>query len=271
MGEVTSQQPQVRQERDLLGVRDIPAEVYWGIHTLRACENFPASSEPVGAHPDFVYALAAVKQAAAQANHELGVLDSSRRDAIVAACTEIRGGALHDQFIVPMVQGGAGTSTNMNANEVVTNRALELLERPRADYAVLSPTDHTNLSQSTNDAYPTALRVAVSAGCAQLRAALHQLGAACDAKAAEFATVLKVGRTQLQDAVPMTLGREFAAFGALVRADLELLVRAEHALYEINLGGTAIGTGLNAPSGYAPWCELTWRASWICRCARHRT
>lgn len=248
MGDVVTD---FRREHDLLGTRDIPANAYWGIHTLRARENFPAVTGIVGDYPHFVSALAAVKQASACANHECGVLDRTACDAIVAACVEIRDGALHDQFVVPIIQGGAGTSTNMNANEVIANRALEILGHQRGDYSVINPNEHVNLSQSTNDVYPTALRMAVSIGAAELRRAIDLLCTAFDAKAREFAAVLKVARTQLQDAVPMPLGREFAAFSTLIRADRDLLAGAEQALFEINLGGTAIGTGLNTPPGYA--------------------
>ncbi|WP_042390852.1 aspartate ammonia-lyase [Streptacidiphilus melanogenes] len=251
-----------RTEHDLLGDREVPAGAYYGVHTLRAVENFPITGIPISAHPDLVVALACVKQAAAQANRELGLLDEHRADAIVRACQEIRAGRLHDEFVVDVVQGGAGTSTNMNANEVIANRALELLGHSRGDYDELHPLEHVNLSQSTNDAYPTAVRIALQTAARQLGTTLTVLADAFSAKAAEFAPVVKMGRTQLQDAVPMTLGQEFGAFAVTIREDVERLTEASRLLLEINLGGTAIGTGLNAPARYAGTacahlCELT--------------
>ncbi|MEY9874549.1 aspartate ammonia-lyase [Streptacidiphilus sp. MAP12-33] len=251
-----------RTEHDLLGDREVPAGAYYGVHTLRAVENFPITGIPVSAHTELVVALACVKQAAALANQELGLLDRRRADAIVRACQEIRAGRLHEQFVVDVIQGGAGTSTNMNANEVIANRALELLGHPRGAYAELHPLEHVNLSQSTNDAYPTAVRVALQLCARPLATALTALADAFSAKAAGFAPVVKMGRTQLQDAVPMTLGQEFGAFAVTVREDVERLTEACRLLLEINLGGTAIGTGLNAPDGYAATacahlCELT--------------
>ncbi|SEM03455.1 aspartate ammonia-lyase [Streptacidiphilus jiangxiensis] len=240
-----------RVEHDLLGDREVPAEAYYGVHTLRAVENFPITGTPISAHTELVVALACVKQAAAQANHELGLLDRRRADAIVRACQEIRAGHLHDEFVVDVIQGGAGTSSNMNANEVVANRALELLGHPRGHYAELHPLEHVNLSQSTNDAYPTAVRIALQIGARQLRTTLTVLADAFSAKVVEFAPVVKMGRTQLQDAVPMTLGQEFGAFAVTIREDVERLGEACRLLLEINLGGTAIGTGLNAPEQYA--------------------
>ncbi|WP_042431623.1 aspartate ammonia-lyase [Streptacidiphilus anmyonensis] len=240
-----------RTEHDLLGDREVPARAYYGVHTLRAVENFPITGTPISVHPELVVALACVKQAAAQANKELGLLDARRADAIVRACEEIRAGHLHDEFVVDVIQGGAGTSTNMNANEVVANRALELLGHPRGHYTELHPLEHVNLSQSTNDAYPTAVRIALQAGARQLGTALSALADAFSAKAAEFAPVVKMGRTQLQDAVPMTLGQEFGAFAVTIREDVQRLAEAARLLLEINLGGTAIGTGLNAPDQYA--------------------
>jgi aspartate ammonia-lyase len=240
-----------RTEHDLLGDREVPAAAYYGVHTLRAVENFPVTGTPIGAHPGLVAALACVKQAAAQANQELGLLDRSRADAIVRACQEIRAGRLHEEFVVDVLQGGAGTSSNMNANEVIANRALELLGHARGDYDRIHPLEHVNLSQSTNDAYPTAVRIALQTDADRLGAALAGLAEALSAKAAEFAPVVKMGRTQLQDAVPMTLGQEFGAFAGTVREDVERLAEAVRLLREINLGGTAIGTGLNAPDRYA--------------------
>jgi aspartate ammonia-lyase len=240
-----------RTEHDLLGQLAVPAGAWYGIHTQRARDNFPISGVSVGQLPDLVVALALVKQAAAEANCELGVLAPAKARVIVLACEELRRGALHDQFVVDVLQGGAGTSTNMNANEVIANRALELLGHARGDYDYLHPNEDVNLSQSTNDVYPTALRLALHAGGVRLRAALGTLRGACEERAAAFAGVLKMGRTQLQDAVPMTLGQEFAAHAAMLAGDQRALDHALDGLLEINLGGTAIGTGLNAPPGYA--------------------
>ncbi|WP_396897703.1 aspartate ammonia-lyase, partial [Mycolicibacterium sp.] len=238
-------------EHDLLGDHEVPADVYYGVHTVRACENFPISGVPISRHRDLVIALASVKQAAAEANRELGLLDGEIAAAIVAACTEIRGGALHDQFVVDEIQGGAGTSTNMNANEVIANRALELLGHDRGTYRVVHPLEHVNLGQSTNDVYPTAVKVALGSACRALEQALRGLVEHCSAKAVEFADMLKLGRTQLQDAVPMTLGQEFGAFAVTIGEDADRLGEAMALIAEINLGGTAIGTGLNTHPEYA--------------------
>ncbi|MEO6749964.1 MAG: aspartate ammonia-lyase [Casimicrobiaceae bacterium] len=242
----------VRVEHDLLGEREIPAEAYWGVHTLRALENFPITGNSVGLWPELIRALALVKQAAALTNQELGELDDARAKLIAAACQEIAKGALHDQFVVDQIQGGAGTSTNMNANEVIANRALELAGRPRGDYAFLHPIEHVNMSQSTNDVYPTALRVALRFATAELWKAMEELKVAFAAKSLEFENVLKVGRTQLQDAVPMTLGQEFSTFAVMLGEDQQRLVEAGALIEEINLGATAIGTGINTHPGYAP-------------------
>jgi aspartate ammonia-lyase len=243
--------PLTRREHDLLGDRDLPAEVYWGIHTLRAVENFPISGTRIGEVPDLIAALAAIKEAAACANAGLGLLDLPRRDAIVAACKEIRAGRWHDQFVVDQIQGGAGTSTNMNANEVIANRALEIMGQARGRYDLLHPNEHVNQSQSTNDVYPTALRLASFAGIQQLIAAMASLRGAFAEKAEEFADVLKMGRTQLQDAVPMTLGQEFNAFAIMLAEDEARLAEASQLILEINLGGTAIGTGITTDPAYA--------------------
>ncbi|MFB7340445.1 aspartate ammonia-lyase [Streptomyces hydrogenans] len=240
-----------RSEHDLLGHRDVPADAYWGIHTLRALENFPITGTPISAYPDLVHALVAVKEAAALANRDLGLLSGARAEAIVAACREIRSGALRDQFVVDVMQGGAGTSTNMNANEVVANRALELLGHARGDYQQLHPHEHVNLGQSTNDVYPTAVRVATVFATWGLLSAMRVLQDAFAAKAEEFRDVVKMGRTQLQDAVPMTLGQEFSTYAVMLEEDRGRLSEAIELLHEINLGATAIGTGLNAPAGYA--------------------
>jgi aspartate ammonia-lyase len=240
-----------RLERDSLGSRKIPAGSYYGIQTVRAVENFPISGIALASYPDFINALAAVKQAAALANCELGLLDRDRCDAIVAACIEIRSGQLHDQFVVDVIQGGAGTSTNMNANEVIANRALELLGADPGHYDRLHPLEHVNRSQSTNDVYPTAIKLALQVHIATLHATLLEVAAAFGRKADEFKSVLKMGRTQLQDAVPMTLGQEFATYAVMVAEDAERLQEAALLVAEINLGGTAIGTGLNTHPRYA--------------------
>ncbi|WP_399922366.1 aspartate ammonia-lyase [Streptomyces kanamyceticus] len=243
--------PALRREHDLLGDRDVPADAYWGIHSLRATENFPITGIPISVYPQLIDALAAVKEAAARANEELGLLAKAKADVIAAACREIRAGRLHDQFVVDVIQGGAGTSTNMNANEVVANRALELLGHPKGAYEHLHPNEDVNLSQSTNDVYPTAVKVATISAAHGLLRAMAVVQDAFAAKALEFRDVLKMGRTQLQDAVPMTLGQEFSAYAVMLGEDRMRLAEAVELLHEINLGATAIGTGLNAPAGYA--------------------
>ena len=240
-----------RIERDLLGDQPVPHYAYFGIHTLRAVHNFPITGTRLSAYPDLVNALVSVKQAAAETNRDLRLLDPSKADAIIAACEEIRSGKLHDQFVVDVIQGGAGTSTNMNANEVVSNRALELMGYERGQYHHLHPLDDVNAGQSTNDAYPTALRVALQSAAARLREAMALLRQAFRAKADEFAGIVKTGRTQLQDAVPMTLGQEFGAYAVMLQEDDQRLTEACALLDEINLGGTAIGTGLNAHPDFA--------------------
>ncbi|WP_042702453.1 aspartate ammonia-lyase [Azospirillum sp. B506] len=240
-----------RTEHDLLGDREVPADAYYGVHTLRAVENFPITGTPISHYPDLVRALAEIKMAAARANHELGLLTAERADAIAAACREIRAGKLHDQFVVDVIQGGAGTSTNMNANEVIANRALEILGHGRGDYAQLHPNEHVNMSQSTNDVYPTALKLATYTGIFRLVEAMGHLRAAFQRKADEFRDILKMGRTQLQDAVPMTLGQEFSTYAVMLAEDEERLKEAALLIREINLGATAIGTGINAHPQYA--------------------
>ena len=240
-----------RIEHDLIGNFSVPADVYYGVNTLRAVENFPISGRRLSDAPDLIIALAAIKQAAAQSNAELGLLTVERANVIIQACQEIRGGALLDQFVVDLIQGGAGTSTNMNANEVIANRALEILGHSRGDYAHLHPNEHVNLSQSTNDVYPTALKLASLAGIARLLAAMSDLRIAFADKASEFADVLKMGRTQLQDAVPMTLGQEFGTYAVMLLEDEARLSEAALLIREINLGATAIGTGITAHPDYA--------------------
>jgi aspartate ammonia-lyase len=246
--------PAERIEHDLLGTRALPADVYYGIQTARGLENFNISGVQLRLYPDLIKALAMVKQAAARANHECGLFDATILAGIEGACQEIIGGAHHDQFRLDVFQGGAGTSTNMNANEVIANRALELMGHEKGAYRYCDPHDHVNASQSTNDAYPTALHVGMAMGNLRLIAAAHELIAAFRAKGAEFGAILKMGRTQLQDAVPMTLGQEFAAFGETLFGELRALEAVQRVLCEINMGATAIGTGLNAPPGYARSC-----------------
>ncbi len=240
-----------RVEHDLLGDRAVPDNAYYGVHTLRALENFPISDTPISIYPALIRALACIKQAAAMANNELGLLDDERAGFIVRACEEVREGRLHGQFVVDVIQGGAGTSTNMNANEVICNRALELMGRSRGDYAALHPIDHVNMSQSTNDVYPTAIKLAAWFDIAGLIEAMETLRGAFADKAREFADVLKMGRTQLQDAVPMTLGQEFTTYATMLGEDQKRLREAADLIREINLGATAIGTGITAHPDYA--------------------
>ncbi len=240
-----------RREHDLLGDCDVSRDVYYGVHTLRAIDNFPITGVPISIYPSLIEALASIKSAAAGANAELGLLDAARRDAIVAACDELRAGRLLDQFVVDVIQGGAGTSTNMNANEVIANRALELMGHDKGQYQFLHPNEHVNMSQSTNDVYPTALKLAAYAGILQLVDAMAYLRAAFEAKAQEFNDVVKMGRTQLQDAVPMTLGQEFSTYAVMLSEDEMRLKEALPLICEINLGATAIGTGINAHPDYA--------------------
>ncbi len=240
-----------RIEHDLLGERAVPATAYYGVHTLRALENFPITGTPISIYPDLISALACVKHAAAQANRELGLLDPRKADAIGRACEEIGAGALAAEFVVDVIQGGAGTSTNMNANEVIANRALEILGHAKGEYKYLHPIDDVNMSQSTNDVYPTAVKVALNFGIRRLAAEMRALRQAFAAKAAEFDDVLKMGRTQLQDAVPMTLGQEFSTYAVMLGEDEDRLQEAAALVREINLGATAIGTGINAHPDYA--------------------
>ena len=241
-----------RVEHDLLGDRDVPADVYYGVHTLRAVENFPITGTPISIYPELIKALACIKQAAALANHELGLLDDVRCNAIVAACAELMDGKLHEQFVVDVIQGGAGTSTNMNANEVIANRALELMGHGKGEYQFLHPNEQVNIGQSTNDVYPSALKLATWTGILGLVEAMAALRGAFEAKAEEFKDVLKMGRTQLQDAVPMTLGQEFSTYAVMLGEDEERLREAALLICEINMGATAIGTGITAHPDYAP-------------------
>lgn len=237
-----------RIEHDSLGTKSIPQNAYYGIHTARAKENFAVSGQKM--HPELIKALGVVKQAAAETNMALHLLPADIGQAIFQAAGEIADGQWQDQFIVDALQGGAGTSANMNANEVIANRAIELLGGNKGDYSLVHPLDHVNLSQSTNDVYPTALRIAairllypLSESCAILQAALQE-------KEAHFASILKLGRTQLQDAVPITLGQEFAAWAEAIARDRWRIYKVEERLRQINLGGTAVGTGINASRKY---------------------
>ena len=242
---------ETRNEHDLLGYRDVPATAYYGVHTLRAVENFPITGIRISSYPELINALAAIKQSAALANMELGLLGELHGNAIIAACKEIRGGALHEHFVVDVIQGGAGTSTNMNANEVVANRALEILGHVRGDYGKLHPNEHVNMSQSTNDVYPTALKIATYHSIFHLVDAMAILRRAFERKSTEFADIIKMGRTQLQDAVPMTLGQEFSTYAVMVGEDEERLKEAALLIREINMGATAIGTGITSHPDYA--------------------
>jgi len=240
----------MRTEHDFLGERQLPNDAYYGVQTLRGKENFHITGTPISNATSFIVAFAHVKNAAALANKDLGVLESDVADAICQACDAIAAGELHDQFIVDMIQGGAGTSTNMNANEVIANKALEILGHAKGNYEIVHPNNHVNCSQSTNDAYPTAFRISLYVEIGKLITALAQLQESFARKGAEFAEVIKMGRTQLQDAVPMTLGQEFDSFAVNIGEDLRRLEEARTLVAEVNLGATAIGTSINAPEGY---------------------
>ncbi|MCT3018299.1 aspartate ammonia-lyase, partial [Propionibacterium freudenreichii] len=242
-----------RTEEDLLGKREVPNDKYYGIHTVRALENFQMSGRSMNDVPEFIRGMVQVKKAAALANKELRVLPADIADAIVAACDAILDeGRCMDQFPTDAFQGGAGTSINMNTNEVIANLALELIGYPKGRYDLINPNDHVNKSQSTNDAYPTGFRLAVFTLAHRLTAEVDRLQASFAAKGVEFADVLKMGRTQLQDAVPMTLGEEFRGYSTNIREEVKRINIAADLLLETNMGGTAIGTGLNTPPGYAP-------------------
>ncbi len=240
-----------RLEHDSLGQREVPSDRYYGIQTLRALENFSITGIPIAHYPRLVHSLAYIKKAAALANIELELLPGDIGQAMVGACDEILAGELHSEFVVDVIQGGAGTSTNMNANEVIANRALELLGYEKGRYDVVHPLNHANLSQSTNDVYPTALRLTLSMKLDGMLREMETLREALGAKGVEFASVIKMGRTQLQDAVPMTLGQEFEAWGIMVEEDMARVREAQALIREINMGATAIGTGLNAHPAYA--------------------
>ena len=240
-----------RTEEDLLGTREVPEDAYWGIHTLRATENYRISGRTINEVPELIRAFAEVKKACAMANMQLKVMKPVKAEAIIAACDEIiENGKCLDQFPVDQFQGGAGTSVNMNANEVIANLALEILGEEKGNYSVIHPNDHVNRSQSTNDAYPTAFRIALWRKVNRLRKALDELADAFEEKGGEFRRILTMGRTQLQDAVPVSLGAEMTAFAHTLREEDERLDNNAELLLETNLGATAIGTGLNTPEGY---------------------
>ena len=245
-----------RVESDLLGELQVPYDAYYGVQTQRALNNYQISTTKMLHYPEYIISIAYVKMAAAEANAELGVLDRTIADAIVKACQEIVDGKFHDQFPVDMMQGGAGTSVNMNANEVIAIRALEIMGHKKGEYQFCSPNDHVNCAQSTNDAYPTAFRYTFVRMNRHLVASLTALIASLRAKGEEFKDIIKMGRTQLQDAVPMTSGQEFNAFANNLEEELANLERNAVLLKEINMGGTAIGTGLNAVPGFAELCTI---------------
>ena len=243
-----------RKESDLLGELNVPINAYYGVQTQRAINNFKISGQLLSSYPQFIRGLAYVKKAAAKTNYELGLLDESLYFNISEVCDEIINGELHEQFPVDMIQGGAGTSINMNANEVIANRVLEKLGKNKGEYQFCSPNDHVNLSQSTNDAYPTAIKMGLLQMNAILVEKLEKIVEAFREKGKEFHDVIKMGRTQLQDAVPMTLGQEFEAFAVTLEEDISKLNNNANLFVEVNMGATAIGTGLNAPIGYATLC-----------------
>ncbi|WP_241579366.1 aspartate ammonia-lyase [Rosenbergiella nectarea] len=241
----------IRIEEDLLGMREVPADAYFGIHTLRAIENFYISSSKISDIPEFVRGMVMVKKAAALANRDLKTLPRSIAEAIIKACDEVlNNGTCIDQFPVDVYQGGAGTSVNMNTNEVLANIGLELMGYQKGEYQHLNPNDHVNMCQSTNDAYPTGFRIAVYHSLLKLIEAITQLSEGFDRKSKEFSYILKMGRTQLQDAVPMTVGQEFKAFSVLLKEETKSILHTAQLLLEVNLGATAIGTRLNTPEGY---------------------
>lgn len=240
-----------RVEHDLLGDRNVPYEYYYGVQTLRAIENFNISGITLSFFPHIIDALATVKEAAAEANYDLGLLNKDVKDAIVTSCQEIKNGKYHNHFVVDMIQGGAGTSTNMNANEVIANRALEILGYEKGQYEHCHPNNHVNLSQSTNDAYPTAVKIALIHSNVKLVDVLKSLVESFSAKAKEFAHVIKMGRTQLQDAVPMTLGQSFEAYAVTLAEEEERLNQNAKLFLEVNMGATAIGTGINSEPEYS--------------------
>jgi aspartate ammonia-lyase len=243
-----------RVERDLLGELEVPADAHYGIQTQRAINNFNVSEDRLYHYPDFIWALGAVKLAAVRANRDLGLIDEELAGAIEQACIDVMGGTLNEYFPIDMIQGGAGTSTNMNANEVIANQAIEALGHSKGEYEYCSPNDHVNMSQSTNDVYPTSIKMTLIRMNLDLIAHLQQLIAAFEAKGEEFGTILKMGRTQLQDAVPMTLGQEFCAFADNLKEEVDRLTENVNLFNEVNMGATAIGTGITTVEGYAQSC-----------------
>lgn len=241
---------ETRIEHDFIGDLEIADNVYYGVQTFRALQNFNITGDKLNAYPSFIRAFAQVKKAAALANNDLNLLDNEKKDAICKACDRLIAGEFQDQFVVDMIQGGAGTSTNMNANEVIANIALETMGYQKGDYQHCHPNDHVNLSQSTNDSYPTAIRVALFDELSMLAKDMGILKESFLKKAQEFKNVLKMGRTQLQDAVPMTLGQEFHTFAVMMEEDIERVLEARNLITEINMGGTAIGTGINSHPNY---------------------
>mgnify|MGYP000845349372 FL=1 len=243
-----------RLEHDLLGDKLVPAEALYGVQTLRCIENFDISRQLLSQFPHLIKALGIVKMGAVLANHELGLIKDEVKNAIVQACQELMEGKHIDQFPIDMIQGGAGTSVNMNANEVIANRALEIMGKERGEYQFCSPNDHVNMAQSTNDAYPSAMHIGMYITHFEVREALDKLIDSFEAKEREFANIIKMGRTQLQDAVPMTLGQSFGAFASAMKHERRRLDKAARELLYINMGATAIGTGITAEPGYAEAC-----------------
>src|SRR5947207_7848959 len=250
----TSSTGQPRTEKDLLGEKEIPANAYYGVQTARALENFRLSGVLINHYPGFVEAWAIVKLAAAQANTDVGAMKPERLAAIQKASKEVLAGKYHDQFLVDWYQGGAGTSTNMNANEVLANIGLEATGHQKGEYQFLEPHDDLNMSQSTNDSYPTAIKVAILLRNDKLIEELKMLSASFRTKGQAYLEIVKMGRTEMQDAVPMTVGQEFHAFAASLDGEIQGLQDAEKSLYAVNMGATAIGTGINVPKGYPEKC-----------------
>ena len=246
-----------RVESDLLGELNVPSDALYGVQTMRGVMNFPISNFKLSAYPDFIRGLAFTKRSAAIANHQLGLLTDEQFNAIDTACQELLDGKHNDQFPVDLIQGGAGTTTNMNANEVIANRALQLMGYEAGDYKHCSPNDHVNCSQSTNDAYPTAIHLALYATLERYTEHLKQLIASFDKKSVEFKDIIKMGRTQLEDAVPMTLGQTFGAFAQILREELPHLKIVADELLVVNMGATAVGTGICSEPEYAARCILT--------------
>ena len=243
-----------RSEHDLLGDKDVPVEALFGVQTLRCIENFDISRNLLSDHPEFIKAFGIVKMGAIMANHELGLVSDEIKDAVVAACKELMEGQHTEHFPVDMIQGGAGTSMNMNANEVIANRALEITGHQHGEYKFIHPNDHVNMAQSTNDAYPTAMHLGLYMIHKDVMASLKALAKCFRSKEKKFASIIKMGRTQLQDAVPMTVGQTFGAFATAVENEMAKLDEAAQAFLVINMGATAIGTGITSEPGYAELC-----------------